>query len=309
MPIGGLGAAKFTNRAASGIALTIMVAGGMAQASDAAMPTADAAPDKSQYTLFNPTPNQFLRDLTTDRPDTTESPFTVDAGHVQIETNLFGYSKSRADAEGTRTDSYEFATTNVRLGLTNQSEINVVWQPYGFARNRSRDLASRTRDSGIGGLDIRAKVNLWGNDTFGEPGSTAFALLPFITLPTDRRNGISPEATEVGLIVPLTISLTDKFGLGLNAGVNGVKDSDLSGRHAEWLGSASLSYAWSDNLGTYYEAGARVGTDDPRGEPVVLGTGLTYKLSENLQLDAGVNFGVTRAADRINSFVGVSARY
>lgn len=83
----------------------------------------------------------------------------------------------------------------------------------------------------------------------------------------------------------------------------------MSGRHAEWLGSASLSYAWSDNLGTYYEAAARVGTDDLRGEPVVLGTGLTYKLSENLQLDAGVNFGVTRAADRINPFVGVSARY
>jgi long-subunit fatty acid transport protein len=42
---------------------------------------------------------------------------------------------------------------------------------------------------------------------------------------------------------------------------------------------------------------------------VVLGTGLTYRLSKNVQLDAGVNFGVTSAADRINPFVGLAVRF
>jgi hypothetical protein len=69
-----------------------------------------------QYSLFNPTPDRLLRDMTTDRPDTTESPFTVDAGHMQVETNLFAYARSRPDADGTVTDSYEFATSNVRMG-------------------------------------------------------------------------------------------------------------------------------------------------------------------------------------------------
>jgi hypothetical protein len=46
--------------------------------------------DRSRYTLFNPTPDHLLRDLTTDRPYISESPFTVDAGHIQIESNLFG---------------------------------------------------------------------------------------------------------------------------------------------------------------------------------------------------------------------------
>ena len=61
--------------------------------------TADAASsaDKSQYSLFNPMPDRLLRDLTTDRPDITESPFTVDAARIQIETNLFGYFRSRPD--------------------------------------------------------------------------------------------------------------------------------------------------------------------------------------------------------------------
>ena len=45
---------------------------------------ADPLPDKAQYTLFNPTPPQWLREMSTDRPDKTESPYTVDAVHFQI---------------------------------------------------------------------------------------------------------------------------------------------------------------------------------------------------------------------------------
>jgi hypothetical protein len=77
-----------------------------------------AAQDKSQFTLFNPTPDHLLREMTTDRPDLTETPFTVDAGHVQIESTLFGFSRSRRDSLGAITDTYELAVTNVRIGLT-----------------------------------------------------------------------------------------------------------------------------------------------------------------------------------------------
>ena len=152
--------------------------------------------DKSSYSLFYPTPDRLLRDMTTDRPDTTESPFTVDAGHIQIETNLFGYARSRPDEDGTVTDSYEFATTNIRIGLTNNTEINVVWQPYGSVRTHQADPVGTLRQSGIGGLDIRGKVNLWGNDTFEKTGS-ALALLPFVTLPTDRTTASAPSTSRV----------------------------------------------------------------------------------------------------------------
>lgn len=276
---------------------------------EAAEKTKAASPDKSQYTLFNPTPDRLLRDLTTDRPDVTESPFTVDAGHVQIESNLFGYSRSRPDADDVVTDSYEVATTNIRLGLTNSTEVNVVWQPYGVVRTRPPAPTEATRSSGIGGVDIRGKINLWGNDNFEKPGDTAFGLLPFITLPTDRHNGISPEHVEGGIILPLAIKLTDKFGLGINTGVNAVKNEDASGYHSEWVGSVSLAYEWSENFGTYYEVAGRAGTRNPLGDIVQVNTGFTYKLNANLQLDAGINIGVTRAADRINPFVGITMRY
>jgi hypothetical protein len=269
---------------------------------------AAAAQDRSQYTLFNPTPDRLLRDLTTDRPDTTETPFSVDAGHVQIETTVFGFSRSPRDSTGAFADSYEFATTNVRIGLTNAVEAGFVWQPYGIVRTHDDPLGS-VRQSGVGGLELRGKINLWGNDSFGKPGSTALGLLPFVAFPTDRRNGISPDFTEGGLIVPYAVKLTDKVGLGINAGISWLRDDAASDYHAEYLASASFSYEWSEKLGTYYEVAGRFHTGDPRGDAVQLGTGVTYRLSKNLQLDAGVNVGVTPAADRINPFVGFAVRF
>src|SRR5438046_9245564 len=35
-------------------------------------------PDKSSYTLFNPTPRAFMRELSADRPDKTDTTYTVD---------------------------------------------------------------------------------------------------------------------------------------------------------------------------------------------------------------------------------------
>src|SRR5262245_44296204 len=175
--------------------------------------------DKSQYWLFNPTPDRLLREMTTDRPDITESPFTIDAGHVQFETTLVGYARSAPDREHTVTDEFEFATTNMRIGVTNSAEIDLVWQPYGTVRTRQTDPLRIFHQSGIGGLNLRAKFNLWGNDTFEKPGSTALGLLPFVILPTDRHNGISPEFVAAAIVVPLSVKLSEKWEVTFNGGL------------------------------------------------------------------------------------------
>lgn len=265
-----------------------------------------AAGEKASYSLFAPTPARLMREMTTDRPDTTETPFTVDAGHVQVESTIFGYTRSRPDVDGLASDSFDFAPSNVRIGLTNDAELSLVWQPYGLVQT---DMPQGSgRQSGIGGLDIRAKLNLWGNDTF-EKSHSALALLPFITLPTDRDNGISAAHVEGGLIVPLALKLPDKFGLGFNASVVWLKDDDAIDYHAEYTATASLAYDWTDRFGSYWEVVATFNTGDPRGDVVVVGGGLTYAATENLQLDAGINLGVTRSADLFNPFIGMSRRF
>ena len=42
---------------------------------------------------------------------------------------------------------------------------------------------------------------------------------------------------------------------------------------------------------------------------MLVGGGFLYKIKDNLQLDFGVNFGVTRASDVINPFIGISRRF
>ncbi len=65
----------------------------------AAVPTSvdggEPALDKSHFNLFNPTPRELMRELSTDRPDKTESPYTVDAGRVQVELDLVTYTSDR----------------------------------------------------------------------------------------------------------------------------------------------------------------------------------------------------------------------
>jgi len=63
-----------------------MMLGIVASAGDA---NESLKPGKSRYTLFNPTPRELVREMNTDRPDKTESPYTPDAGHFQIEAAAF----------------------------------------------------------------------------------------------------------------------------------------------------------------------------------------------------------------------------
>ncbi|MBY0520111.1 MAG: transporter [Sphingomonas sp.] len=239
-----------------------------------------------------------LRDLTTDRPDTTESPFTIDAGHIQIETTLFGYARAPRDPNGDVAETFEFATTNLRIGLTPSLEIDLVAHPYAIASPGG----GAARQDGIGAVDIRAKLNLWGNDG----GTTAFALLPYVTIPIDRQNGVSPVDIEYGLLVPLSIELGGRFGFGVNAGVNARRDDQATPYRVYGVGTASLAVAWSDRVSSYYEMALEAGGNRPAA--ISLNSGVTWLVRNNLQLDAGTQFGVSGDAPIFAPFIGFSLR-
>ena len=58
-----------------GLVFALLISGALS-----ADPSSTPAPDKSQYTLFNPTPVDLRRPYNTDRPSKTDSPYTIDAG-------------------------------------------------------------------------------------------------------------------------------------------------------------------------------------------------------------------------------------
>src|ERR1039458_2338197 len=61
----------------------------------AAQETKAVPPDKNGYNLFNPTPDEYMREMSPDRPDKTDSPFTVDAGHFQLEMDYANFTYDR----------------------------------------------------------------------------------------------------------------------------------------------------------------------------------------------------------------------
>src|SRR5882724_2391155 len=82
----------------------------------------EAAVDKSGFHLFNRTPTQYLRVFTRDGPGKTESPYTVDAGHFQIEMDLVSYTFDKDSTDGVtqRLDAWAIARMNLKIGLLNQ---------------------------------------------------------------------------------------------------------------------------------------------------------------------------------------------
>src|SRR5688572_31806104 len=94
--------------------------------------------DKSAFHLLNPTPPQYLRPMDTDGPGTTESPYTVDAGHFQIEMTFLAYTSERDpfDGETYELDVWAVAPMILRVGLLNQLEAQLVLEPHLAVRER-----------------------------------------------------------------------------------------------------------------------------------------------------------------------------
>jgi hypothetical protein len=63
------------------------------------------------------------------------------------------------------------------------------------------------------------------------------------------------------------------------------------------------------NLSGYLEFFSLVSAERAAPWVATLDAGLTYALTENVQLDAGVNVGLTRSADDLNPFIGVTWRF
>lgn len=261
------------------------------------------APDKSAYSLFNRTPEAHLRELSTDRPDLTESPYTVDAGWWQIESDLFNFTRDHDTAGGAdvKTTTLALASINLKLGLTSNIDLQTVIETYTRVRTHDRIAGTREKISGFGDITSRLKINFWGNDG----GDSAFALMPFIKWPTNR-HGLGNNSVEGGLIVPYAHDLPAGWSLGVMTELDIVRNDSDTGYTADWLNTATVSHDLTEKLGFYAEL-THLTTRGPAHATFDLG--LTYGLTPHVQLDAGVNIGLTRVTEDLTVFTGLSIRF
>src|SRR5580692_4459164 len=131
-------------------------------------------PDKSGYTLFDPTPDDLMRKFAPDRPTKGYSVRTVDAGHFELETDVFNYTYS--NYLGAITRSIQAVDPTLKLGVTNWMDIEVQFN--GLQSSQSFDPASGgsiMNSAGFGDVFLRTKMNLFGDDA----GPAGFALTPY----------------------------------------------------------------------------------------------------------------------------------
>jgi hypothetical protein len=257
--------------------------------------------EKSQYHLLNPTPRDRMRPMSTDRPDRTESPYTVDAGHFQLEMDILQYMRDRE--KGTRIERWQIAPMNLKVGLLNNIDLQLLVETYIDELTVDRHADIRERKRGFGDLTTRLKINFWGNDG----GSTAFAMMPFIAFPTNQ-DGLGNTSVEGGVIFPLAVELPLRFRMGLMTEFDFVRDTDRRGHHTEFINSITFARDIVGALGGYVEFFSQTSSRGGRWVGTV-DVGLTYGVTEDIQIDAGVNVGVTRAAQDVNPFVGLSVRF
>jgi len=136
---------------------TMETMGGAAASAEKELPI-----DKWQYHFFNPAPRKQMREMSTDRPDQTESPYTVDAGHFQVESDLVNatFDTDRSGGGKVRSTLWSYGSVNLKAGLLNNVDIQFVVDT--FVDSRVEDRVARTveKASGFGDVQTRLKINL-----------------------------------------------------------------------------------------------------------------------------------------------------
>lgn len=207
----------------------------------------------------------------------------------------------RDNGINTDTQSYDVMVSNLKVGLTNSMDLQLVLTPYHYQSVRAGNSESHT--SNFGDTVVRLKYNLVGNDG----GDFSAGLMPFVKLPTHTGDD-GNRNTEGGLIVPFGFSLPKDFSLGMMAQFNHSK-SEGAGFQTDFIASVTLGHDLYDDVGGYVELYGEQADISGAGFISTLDFGFTYGFTKDIQFDIGVNLGLSEAADDLNPFLGFSARY
>lgn len=282
----------------------------LADDSTPATATATEPPDKWQYTLLNPVPSNELRGMDTDRPNKTNTPHTIDAGHLQIETGVFDYTyyRDRYQGANARIEALNLGQFNFRLGILNDLELNAIVNAYNFQWNTDYTTNQSNRQNGIGDALIGGKLNLWGNDSGDKPWATALAIQPQFKIPTAQEN-LGNGHSELFVGVPFLVNLPMQFHLGLASTVSWERSPDNTEYVVGWQNSASFDRVFFDKFDIYLEYWSHISTECNQEAQQTLDVGVTYPITDNMVLDTGVNFGLDKASNTVEWLSGASVRF
>jgi hypothetical protein len=262
-----------------------------------------AEADKSGYTLFNPTPESELRDFSASRPGKATGPTTLDAGRLQLETELINYGYQKTGT--VKTVTWVGPNPQLRAGITNWLEFSANIAPWTQQTTKDSSDGSKVRISGPSDLFLRAKANLWGN----AGGRTAFALSPFVKLGT-APDGLGNRATEGGLAALFSAELAKGWQLTLNTEVDYLKNAENSRYHNQYVNIVGISREIVKDVTVSAELWSQVNVD-PTGtiKQYSFDTAIAWNVRPNVQLDLGANVGLNSDTPALQVYAGIAQRF
>ncbi len=236
--------------------------------------------------------------LITDRPDATESPFTVAPGVIQIETGGF-YTSFEDMVEGNtvKQEVLGYNTTLVRIGVLDNVELRLGWN---FEEGRTTVNGTRLMDmtSGFSPLLAGAKVNI----TQENGWLPTIALLGHLYLPLSAGEDYKPDTTGADFRFSFAHTLSESSSLGYNIGAQWGDDSP----EVAYTYTLSYGLSISDRIGMYAELYGDLPENNSANH--FWDAGITYLVCPDFQLDATVGTSITEGQDLLLS-AGFSYRF
>lgn len=231
--------------------------------------------------------------LITDRPDVTESPFTVGKGNFQIETGATFVDNGQNAIDIKET---VYNTSLLRYGLSNNFELRLGWDFLNSnARDRSQELFNAT---GFNPLLLGAKVEI----TNEQDWIPQIGLLTHLRLPFTAASEFKPENTGMEMIFAFNHTLNEKSGIGYNLGARLGDDRSL-----EYIYSISYGRSLTEKIGVYGELYGSFPEDGRSSH--LWDAGITYLVNNNFQLDATIGTGFKDSNTQQNLLVSFGFSY
>lgn len=253
---------------------------------------------KEQFNLFHPTPRKYMRPMVPDRPGITESPYSVDAGHFQYESDGLRLLTRR---EGTaRGRDWYVNHALAKIGLTNKTDFQVAFDSY--TTTHAYDEADPTvsqRAHGAGDVTLRLKHTLFGDDD----SRWALGVIGYVQLPTGH---MGDGGYEPGLVVPAIFQINKDWSAGGQVEANLYFDREQSQHYVQLTPTLTTDYAFNKLLEAFIEV---VGYRDLRASEWrgSVNVGPQFDIGDNLQFDFGAHLPLTHGVDH-EFFVGFSFR-
>lgn len=198
--------------------------------------------------------------ISTDRPNQTESPFTLSVGHIQIETGI------------SIEDSQSNINTLFRIGIINGIEVRLN------SNYLMNDNITVLKKSSFSDFEVGAKFKIWGESN----DKTKIGFLTHLSIPT------APEVfsnNEYGLISRVLIShdLINDSQIGYNLGYN---------KYSNYNGELIYTIEYGRSLGSFGVFFELFGNESSNNSSLNFDSGIIYLIDNDKQLDLSIGRGL-----------------